>query len=58
MEDVGIQLLNDEEIIAEIQHSPKEDDNEGKNDSQVKIGNNDVFEFLKRHCLNGTTITV
>ncbi|GBM97232.1 hypothetical protein AVEN_180110-1 [Araneus ventricosus] len=38
MVDAGFQLLNDEEIIAEVRHSPKEDeeedDDEGYNDSQ------------------------
>ncbi|GBO05142.1 hypothetical protein AVEN_2192-1 [Araneus ventricosus] len=38
MEDAGFQLLNDEEIIAEVRHSPKEDEeednDEGENDSQ------------------------
>ncbi|GBN51283.1 hypothetical protein AVEN_212143-1 [Araneus ventricosus] len=36
MEDAGFQLLNDEEIIAEVRHSPKEDEedgDEGGNDS-------------------------
>ncbi|GBN08528.1 hypothetical protein AVEN_5836-1 [Araneus ventricosus] len=52
MEDAGFQLLNDEEIIAEDRHSPKEDeedgDDEGENDSQVKISNNDAFECFSK----------
>ncbi|GBM93630.1 hypothetical protein AVEN_208173-1 [Araneus ventricosus] len=44
----GFQLLNDEEIIAEVRHSPKEDDDEGENDSQVKISNNDAFECFSK----------
>ncbi|GBN60994.1 hypothetical protein AVEN_148569-1 [Araneus ventricosus] len=54
MEDAGFQLLNDEEIIAEVRHSPKEDDDdEGENDSQVKINKNDVFECFSKglNCL-------
>ncbi|GBN59923.1 hypothetical protein AVEN_111771-1 [Araneus ventricosus] len=55
MEDAGFQLLNDKEIIAEVRHSPKEDDDdEGENDSQVKINNNDVFECFS----NGLTCLV
>ncbi|GBO42882.1 hypothetical protein AVEN_432-1 [Araneus ventricosus] len=52
MEDGGFQLRNDEEIIAEVRHSPKEDeevdDDEGENDSQVKISNNDAFECFSK----------
>ncbi|GBO24065.1 hypothetical protein AVEN_157509-1, partial [Araneus ventricosus] len=52
MENAGFQLLNDEEIIAEVRHSPKEDeeedDDEGENDSQVKISNNDAFECFSK----------
>ncbi|GBL80352.1 hypothetical protein AVEN_92262-1 [Araneus ventricosus] len=32
MEDAGFQLLNDEEIIAEVRHSPKEDEEEDDDD--------------------------
>ncbi|GBL98865.1 hypothetical protein AVEN_165700-1 [Araneus ventricosus] len=49
MEDAGFQLLNDEEIIAEVRHSPKEeDDGEGENDFQVKISINDAFECFSK----------
>ncbi|GBL67447.1 hypothetical protein AVEN_19111-1 [Araneus ventricosus] len=52
IEDACFQLRNDEEIIAEIRHSPKEDeegdDDEGENDSQVKISNNDAFECFSK----------
>ncbi|GBL87619.1 hypothetical protein AVEN_165218-1 [Araneus ventricosus] len=52
MEDAGFQLFNDEEIISEVRHSPKEDeeedDDEGGNDSQVKISNNDAFECFSK----------
>ncbi|GBM40737.1 hypothetical protein AVEN_162197-1 [Araneus ventricosus] len=51
MEDAGFQLLNDEEIIAKVRHSPKEDeedDDEGENDSQVKISNNDAFKCFSK----------
>ncbi|GBO25205.1 hypothetical protein AVEN_206032-1 [Araneus ventricosus] len=52
MEDAGFQLLNDEEIIAEVRHSPKEDEeednDEGENDSRVKISNNDAFECFSK----------
>ncbi|GBO24328.1 hypothetical protein AVEN_227969-1 [Araneus ventricosus] len=41
MQDAGFQLLNDEKIIAEARHSPKEDeeedDDEGENDSQERV---------------------
>ncbi|GBO04145.1 hypothetical protein AVEN_15513-1 [Araneus ventricosus] len=51
MEDAGFQL-NDEEIIAEFRHSPKEDeeadDDEGENDSQVNISNIDAFECFSK----------
>ncbi|GBM70704.1 hypothetical protein AVEN_64641-1 [Araneus ventricosus] len=50
-EGAGFQLLNDEEIIAAVRHSPKEDeedDDEGENDSQVKIINNDAFECFSK----------
>ncbi|GBM15345.1 hypothetical protein AVEN_210966-1 [Araneus ventricosus] len=46
MEDTGFQLLNDEEIITEVRRSPKED--EAENDSQVKISNNDAFEYFSK----------
>ncbi|GBO15873.1 hypothetical protein AVEN_229003-1 [Araneus ventricosus] len=52
MEDAGFQLLNDEEIISEVRHSPKEDeeedDDDGENDSQVKISNNDAVECFSK----------
>ncbi|GBM97943.1 hypothetical protein AVEN_42491-1 [Araneus ventricosus] len=52
VEDEGFQLLNDEEIIAEVRHSPKEDeeedDEEDENDSRVKISNNDAFECFSK----------
>ncbi|GBO01502.1 hypothetical protein AVEN_65846-1 [Araneus ventricosus] len=52
MGDTGFQLLNDEEIIAEVRHSSKEDeeedDDEGENDSQVKISSNDAFECFSK----------
>ncbi|GBN63546.1 hypothetical protein AVEN_169531-1 [Araneus ventricosus] len=51
LEDSGFQFLNDEEIIAEVRHSLKEDeeeDDEGENKSQVKISNNDAFECFSK----------
>ncbi|GBM45322.1 hypothetical protein AVEN_54384-1 [Araneus ventricosus] len=51
MEDAGFQLFNEDEIIAEVRHSPKEDDeedDESENDSQVKISNNDAFEYFSK----------
>ncbi|GBN48636.1 hypothetical protein AVEN_140034-1 [Araneus ventricosus] len=53
MEDAGFQLLNDEEIIAEVRHSLKEDekeddDDEGENDSQVNISNNYAFDCFSK----------
>ncbi|GBO05141.1 hypothetical protein AVEN_2191-1 [Araneus ventricosus] len=56
MEDAGFQLLNDEEIIAEVRHSPKEDEeqdnDEGENDSQVKISNNDDLSVFQKALLD------
>ncbi|GBN79047.1 hypothetical protein AVEN_230157-1 [Araneus ventricosus] len=55
VEDAGFQLLDDEEIIAEVRHSPKEDeeedDDEGENDSKVKISNKDTFECFSKTLL-------
>ncbi|GBL99375.1 hypothetical protein AVEN_206789-1 [Araneus ventricosus] len=49
MEDAGFQFLNDEEIITEVRHSPKEEgEDEGENNSQVKISNNDAFECFSK----------
>ncbi|GBN05502.1 hypothetical protein AVEN_68664-1 [Araneus ventricosus] len=50
MEDAGFHLLNDEEIIAEVRHSPKEDEegDEGENDSRVKISNNNAVECFSK----------
>ncbi|GBM25303.1 hypothetical protein AVEN_45929-1 [Araneus ventricosus] len=50
LEDAGFQFLNDEEIIAEVRHSLKEDeeDDEDENNSQVKISNNDAFECFSK----------
>lgn len=50
MEVAVFQLLNDEEIIAEVCHSPKEDkkDDTSQNVFQVKVGNSDAFEYFSK----------
>ena len=53
MEDTIFQLLNDEELTAKVQNSPKveEDDDKDENDSGVnKITNNDAFGSFSK-CL-------
>ena len=48
VKDADFQLLNYEELIAEVWNSPKEDNND-ENDSRVnKISNNDAFECFSR----------
>jgi len=49
-------LFNDGEIIADVRHFPKEDEeengDEGENDSQLKFSNNHAFEcYIQKNLL-------
>ncbi|XP_054707787.1 jerky protein homolog-like [Uloborus diversus] len=48
MEDAGFQLLNDEDLIAEVRNSPKEDDEDENDSGTNKISNNDAFESFAK----------
>ncbi|GBO41693.1 hypothetical protein AVEN_176228-1 [Araneus ventricosus] len=47
MEDAGFQLLNDEEIIAEVRHSPKDDEEEDNDEGLAWLEQQEQFNSSK-----------
>ncbi|GBM31102.1 hypothetical protein AVEN_145215-1 [Araneus ventricosus] len=47
MEDAGFQLLNDEEIIAEVRHFPKDDEEE--DNDEVRVDENRTWRIPPIH---------